>query len=98
MDILKSVLYILCVSVELFISFLLFAMLIRSLLTVFSGGEDGDGSFSRFLVAVTEPFIQPMRWLLMRFNILQDSPVDFSFTFTFLILWMLTLFLPGITL
>lgn len=67
------------------------AMLIRMLLPLFMNAE--DSKFYLFLAYITEPFIVPVRFLLYKFNILQDSPFDWSFTLSCLIIALLRMFL-----
>ncbi len=51
---------------------------------------------SLFLACITEPFIMPVRFFMVKFNILQDSPIDFSFTFAYLALTFVRFMLPTI--
>ncbi len=70
------------------------AMLIRMLLPLFT---DAEGSrFYTFLGVITEPFIAPVRFILVKFNILQDSPIDWSFTVTYLAIALIQMMLPAI--
>ena len=69
------------------------AMFIRALLSFFSRGES---FFEQFLALITEPFIAPVRFLLMRFRFVQESPIDLSFFATFLIISVLQMTLPVI--
>ena len=69
-------------------------MVIRMLVSLFNRGEDGP--ISIFLACVTEPFIAPVRFLLAKFNLMQNSPIDWSFTVSYLIIMLLRLFLPAI--
>ena len=82
--------YVLVNFVLIFIEVLSFAMLIRAVLSWFT---DGSGGFSRFLYVLTEPAIMPIRKLLVKMNWLQDSPIDFSFTFTYLALMLIQMLL-----
>ena len=68
------------------------AMLIRMLIPIFTGSE--NGKFYIFLACITEPFIAPVRFLLVKFNILQNSPIDWSFTLTYLLIAIIQLLLP----
>ena len=77
--------YLLVQFALVFIEVLSLAMLIRVLLSWFT---DGSGKFSQFLYVLTEPAVMPMRLLLAKLNWFQDSPIDFSFTFTFLALFI----------
>ena len=82
--------YVLVNFVIIFIEVISFAMMIRAILRLFI---DGDGPFIRFLYVLTEPAILPIRKLLYKMNWLQDSPIDFSFTFTFLALFIIQVIL-----
>ena len=68
------------------------AMLIRMFLPIFFGSE--DGRLSLFLACITEPFIIPVRFIMAKFNILQGTPIDWSFTVTYLLIALVQLFLP----
>ena len=81
-----------------FISVLLeavsFAMLIRVFMPFFIDVE-GNRLYA-FLSIITEPFIVPVRFLLAKFNILQDSPIDWSFTFSYLLIALIQSLLPAL--
>ena len=71
-----------------------FAMIIRMLLPLFT-----DPLESRLYVLscfVTEPFIIPVRSAMEKLNIAQDSPIDWSFSITYIIIWLLGSLLPAI--
>ena len=76
--------------VLIFLSVIQFAMLLRAILSWF---VKGGGKFTNFLYAVTEPFIAPVRALFEKMNWLQNSPIDFSFMVTYLLISFLTIFL-----
>ena len=67
-------------------------MMARMIVSIFNPEE--NGKFSIFLVCVTEPFIIPIRFLLAKLNILQGSPIDWSFTITYLVLMVVRFVLP----
>ena len=69
-------------------------MMIRALLPIFVDVE--ESRVFLFVLVITEPFVIPVRFLLYKLNIGQDSPVDWSFFATYLILSVLTMFLPVI--
>jgi uncharacterized protein YggT (Ycf19 family) len=50
---------------------------------------DEESKIENFAIFITEPFIMPVRALMVKFNILQDSPIDFSTWFTSIILMLL---------
>jgi len=78
-----------------FVSALLFvvqtAMFLRAILSWFI--PDENNRLVQFLTVVTEPFIIPVRVLLQKLNLFQDTPIDVSFFITYLLLWVITLFL-----
>lgn len=87
-----DLIYILVYFVTLFIDIILFAMMVRAVLSWFIGL---DGSFIRFLFFITEPAIIPMRQLLVKMNWLQGSPFDFAFLLTSIALWVLQMILSS---
>ena len=68
------------------------AMMVRVIISLFSGSE--DSKISIFLACVTEPFIVPVRFLLFKFNLFQNSPIDWSFTIAYLVIIILRTMLP----
>ena len=86
-------LYVLVNFVLIFIEVLSLAMFVRAILSWFT---DGQGKFARFLYVLTEPAIMPVRKLLVKMNWLQNSPIDFSFTITYLAIMLIELFLSSL--
>ena len=78
--------------VTLIIDVVLVAMLARVLLSLFSDAE--DSKIGIFLALITEPFIAPVRFFMIKFNLLQDTPIDWSFTLTSIILTLIRVMLP----
>ena len=70
------------------------AMLIRMLFPLFA--EIDSNRFYFFLECITEPFIIPIRFLLVKFNLFQGTPFDWSFTITYLLIGFLRMTLPVI--
>ena len=66
------------------------AMLARAIVSLF---DMEGGKLLGFLYSLTEPFITPVRTILVKMNWLQDSPIDFSFMITFMLISIITLFL-----
>ena len=79
-------------TINLLLSAVSFAMLLRMLLSFFMM-EEGSRLLN-FLTIITEPFITPVRAILVRFNIGQDSPIDWSFSLTYLLIAIAQMFLP----
>ncbi len=71
-----------------------FAMLARMLVSMLFDGE--DSRLAIFLVCITEPFIIPIRYLMAKFNILQNSPIDWSFTVSYLVIIIIGSVLPAV--
>lgn len=80
--------------VDLILTVVLFAMLIRALLSIFFMGE--ESKFSMILYFFTEPFIMPVRMLLQKLNLFQGSPLDVSFFLTSILLAMIQTLLGSI--
>lgn len=85
--------YVLVNFVLIFIEVLSLAMFVRAILSWFT---DGQGKFTRFLYVLTEPAIMPIRKLLVKMNWLQNSPIDFSFTITYLAIMLVELLLSSL--
>lgn len=75
----------------LLLRFLQTMMFLRAILSWFPISE--DSAILRFIYTVTEPIILPVRLLLSRFPAFQDLPIDLSFSITFLLLFLLQIFL-----
>jgi uncharacterized protein YggT (Ycf19 family) len=69
-----------------------FAMLLRAIFSLID--NMGESKISVFLACVTEPFIIPVRFLLVKFNLLQNSPIDWSFTISYFLLVLIRMILP----
>lgn len=80
--------------VDLLLGALLFAMLVRAVLSIFMMGE--ESSLSLLLYYFTEPFIIPVRKILEKFGWFQGTPLDVSFFLTTLLLGMLQVLLGAI--
>ena len=80
--------------VSVLIDAVMFCMIVRMIVSLFSPEE--NGRLGAFLALVTEPFIVPVRFLLAKFNWLQDSPIDWSFTIAYLVLMTVNMALPMI--
>ncbi len=90
----EIVLYILAMCVRIFLDVLSMAMMIRCLLPLFFDVE--ENRLFMLSVAITEPFIAPVRFILDKFGIGEDTPIDMGFMATWLVLILLDIFLPPI--
>ena len=85
------VFYIIKNTVLLLISVTEILMLVRA---VFSWiPADIDNSFTRFLYGYTEVVTAPMRALFEKFHLFEGSPIDIPFFVTFMLLFILRVFL-----
>ena len=69
-------------------------MLLRMILPFFL--EPEESRIYALTFCISEPFIAPVRMIMVRLNIGQDSPIDWSFFATYLILMVLQMMLPVI--
>lgn len=81
-------------TISLTLSVVSFAMLLRMLASFFI--FDDENRLLNLLALITEPFIVPIRVLLIRFNIGQDSPIDWSFSLTYLLIALVQMLLPAL--
>ncbi len=70
------------------------AMIVRMIYSLIADAE--NSRFAIFLTCITEPFIVPVRFLLAKFNVLQNSPIDWSFTISYLVIMLLRMMLPAV--
>ncbi|MCQ2385572.1 MAG: YggT family protein [Clostridia bacterium] len=91
----KSVLYFFALTVKGLLGVEDLAMLFRAILSWFIPEEDSP--VCSFLVAVTEPFIAPFRFLLGRFRFVEECPFDIAFMAAFFALMLLEELLPALS-
>jgi uncharacterized protein YggT (Ycf19 family) len=80
--------------VDIVLGAVLFAMLIRAVLSLFMMGE--ESKFSMLLFYFTEPFILPVRKILEKLGWFQGTPFDVSFFLTTVLIGMIQSLLAGI--
>ena len=68
------------------------AMLLRMILPFFLNPE--ESRIYALCFCISEPFIAPVRFIMVKLNIGQGSPIDWSFFATYFIIWGLQTFLP----
>ena len=86
-----QLLYVTMKSVSVFLSAMSILLFLRVLLGFFSDEESG---FLVFCAVVTEPIVAPVRKLLSLIPGMDDSPIDFSFMATYLVLIIVQAALP----
>ena len=77
-------------TVYILISVIQAAMFVRAIMSWFPFGE---GKFSTFLYAITEPIIYPVRALFEKMNWGVGLPIDIPFFVTFILLSFISMFL-----
>lgn len=88
----ETVLYIFATLVGLIIDVVSLAMMVRMLLPIFVDIEESKIYY--FLLLITEPFIIPVRFILVKMNWLQDSPIDWSFFISYIVMALVRMILP----
>lgn len=87
-----TILFIFAKCISLLLSLVSFCMLVRMILSFFP--SFAESRIAVFVTLVTEPFIIPVRTLMYRFGIGQDSPIDWAFSLTYILIYIVQLFLP----
>ena len=90
----QEILYILAKTVSLVLDVVSFTMLIRMILSLFV--DPMESKLYLITCYITEPFIAPVRAIMVRFNIGQDSPIDWAFFVTSILLGIIGSILPVI--
>lgn len=84
-------LIILARSLSIWLSAVSWAMMARMILSLFVAE---DNILFRISFAISEPAVIPVRAVMAKLGIGQNSPFDLSFTVTYLIILIVRLFLP----
>ncbi len=87
----EEALYVISTIVQIVLSVIQLAMLLRAILSWFPIEPNG---FIEFLHGITEPFIYPFRALFNRLNWFQNIPIDISFSAAYLTLLIISILLP----
>ena len=89
-----EILYILAKTVSVILGVVSVAMFIRMILPWII--EPMESRIYALTCLVTEPFIAPVRAVMFMLNIGQDSPIDWAFSITYILIWLLQNLLPAI--
>ncbi len=90
----ETVFFIIAKTISIILDIAYFGMLARMLLPLFMDVE--ESRIYAIAFAVTEPFVAPVRFVMYKLNIAQDSPVDWSFFVASLVIYVLQMLLPAI--
>lgn len=85
-------LYIFAKTVQIFLSLISLAMLMRVILQFFV--DVNKNKFYALCIALTEPVIVPFRLLFAKLNIAQRTPIDVPFIVAYFVLSIITSLLP----
>ena len=86
--------YIIAKTVSIVLDVVSVAMIVRMILPFLVDPEENRAyAISCFM---TEPFIAPVRAVMVMLNIGQDSPIDWAFSITYLLIWLLGSLFPAI--
>lgn len=84
---LNTALYLLQQTAIMFLDALQIAFLLRMIISLFD--PTGEGFLGSLLFVITEPFVMPLRLLFEKLHWFENSPLDFAFFFTALLVGML---------
>jgi uncharacterized protein YggT (Ycf19 family) len=90
----QEILYIFAKTVSLVIDVVSISMFVRMILSIFT--DPTENRLYLISCYITEPFIAPVRALMIHFNIGQDSPIDWAFFITSILLGLVGGLLPVI--
>ncbi|MBR7184985.1 MAG: YggT family protein [Clostridia bacterium] len=83
----SEILYVVANFVDVLLNVLYFAIFGRVLISWLP--IDEDGPIASFLYLITDPIILPIRAVMERFSLFQNSPLDFSSFFAMILLMLL---------
>ena len=90
----ETIFFILARTVQVAIELAMLAMMVRMIMPLFL--ETDDSVIYAICCYVSEPFIIPVRFVMSKLNVGQNSPIDWSFFTAYFVLWFLQLLLPAI--
>ncbi len=88
----QIILLIVARTASVWLSAVSFAMIARMLLPFFIDTENSRAFALAYVIS--EPAVVPVRKLMAKMNIGQDSPLDLSFTATYILILVIKVFLP----
>lgn len=81
--------YVFSEVITLLLGAAMLALFLRSLLTIIS--PDADGGIANTIFCVTDVLLAPARALLNKTGWFAGSPIDMSFLFTLVAIWILSI-------
>ena len=89
----ETVFYFAAKLVSVVLEVVSIAMIVRMIVPLFTGSE--DNKVCMLAALISEPFIAPVRAIMVKFNIGQGTPFDWSFFATYLLISILGTVLPS---
>ena len=92
----ETVFYLIAKVIDVTLGAVLLAMLARTVLSLILREGAEDNKLYIFAFVVSEPFVTPFRFILFKLNIGQDLPIDLSFTFAYIGIFLIRMILPAV--
>ena len=89
-----EILFIIAKTISIILDVVSLGMLVRMIIPWFT--DPMNSRLYTLSAFITEPFVAPIRGLLVQLNIGQDSPIDWAFSIAYIIIWLLRNLLPAI--
>lgn len=89
-----EILYIIAKTISVILGVVSTAMFVRMILPWFT--DPMESRIYSLTCLLTEPFIAPVRAFMFMLNVGQDSPIDWAFSITYILIWLLQNLLPAI--
>ena len=90
----ETTFYILAKTVQICLDLVSIAMVVRMLLPIFIEPE-GNRLFAAACF-ISEPFVMPVRLIMAKLNVGQNTPIDVAFMIAYFVVWLLGIMLPAI--
>lgn len=90
----QEIFYILAKTVAITLEVVSLAMMVRMIISIF--GNPPENRLYMLSCYITEPFIAPVRAIMVMLNIGQDTPIDIAFFITSILIGLLQAMLPVI--
>ena len=79
-------------TIGLILQLVSFSMLLRMILPFIFNPE--ESRLYALAYCISEPFIAPVRFVMVKMNVGQNSPIDWSFFVTYILIWVIEGLLP----
>lgn len=90
----ETIFYLIAKCVRVALDLISLSMMVRAFMPLFVDVE--ENGLYMLTVAITEPFVAPVRFVMDKLGIAQNTPIDMGFMAAYIILFLIDLFLPAI--